>query len=458
MADALNRSGARRSDALVGLRGDRALAARAADGSEAAFATIFKRHHQALFRYAMSILGNRDDARDVVQETMVSLLRSLPGETREIELRPWLFRIARNEAISLRRRRREIPLQSAPEPVSNENDPGERVRAHSVLADLAELPERQRSAIVMRELNGLSYPELGVALGISAAAAKQAVYEGRCALQELEQGREMACDEARRTISAHDRRRLRGRKLRAHIRSCGSCREFERAIAARRRELGAIAALPAATAAEVLGGVLGSAGGAGAGGLGLLGAGATLKAALGGAGAAKLAAGAAAATVAATVISIDVFRNPAGEGGSDRGGLEGPAGGAAGWGDGSAEPSDSTSPLAEARHRDTPRRGEGSGGEPGSGGPDRGKPDPGPGRPDGATGPGTGPPADPGAGPGHGARNTGRSPAGGSTSEPPGQPIAGGKDPAPSGAGGLPAKSGPSPAGLDKLPGLPKLP
>src|SRR4051794_25310668 len=85
---------------------DERLARLATAGSEAALAAIFERHQQALHRYCYSILGNSHDAADALQNTMLKALRSLPGETRRIVLRPWLYRVAHNESISLLRARR----------------------------------------------------------------------------------------------------------------------------------------------------------------------------------------------------------------------------------------------------------------------------------------------------------------------------------------------------------------
>jgi RNA polymerase sigma factor (sigma-70 family) len=85
---------------------DERLARLSARGSEAAFAAIFERHHQALHRYCHSIVGNGHDASDALQTTMFKAYRALQGETREITLKPWLYRIAHNESISLVRARR----------------------------------------------------------------------------------------------------------------------------------------------------------------------------------------------------------------------------------------------------------------------------------------------------------------------------------------------------------------
>ena len=253
---------------------DARLARLAAEGSRGAFAAIYERHHQALYRYCRSILGNDDEAKDALQNTMVSALRSLPGERRRIALKPWLFRVAHNESISvLRRRTEDAELDEVA--LASSDDIASRERLRGVFEDLTQLPERQRGALVMRELTGLGYTEIAEVLETSDAAAKQMVYEARCALHELEEGRQMECDAARVAISARDGRMLRGRKLRAHLRACDSCRSFRESIAGRRNDLKALAPpLPAPAAAAVLSGILGGGGGAGGGGIAALATGA----------------------------------------------------------------------------------------------------------------------------------------------------------------------------------------
>src|SRR4051794_12258352 len=83
---------------------DERLARMAGAGDTAAFAVIFQRYHQRLYRYCLSIVRNSDDAGDALQSTMLRALNALRGETREIALRPWLYRIAFNESITLLRR------------------------------------------------------------------------------------------------------------------------------------------------------------------------------------------------------------------------------------------------------------------------------------------------------------------------------------------------------------------
>src|SRR5258708_28972971 len=95
-----------------------------------------------------------------------------------------------------------------------------RGRLAQLVADLQDLPERQRGALVMRELSGLSHEEIAIALQTTPGAAKQAIFDAREALAEFAEGRAMGCDQAREAISAGDRRVLRGRRLRAHLASC----------------------------------------------------------------------------------------------------------------------------------------------------------------------------------------------------------------------------------------------
>lgn len=253
--------------------GDRRIARLAARGDERAFTAIYERYHQALYRYCRSIVGNEHDALDALQNTMASVLRALPGEERDIALKPWLYRIAHNESIALLRGRHTHQELSDAEQIQMpgvEQQTFDRDRLRQLVSDLRELPERQRGALVMRELNGLSYKEIAATFGTTPAVAKQTVYEARTGLQEQAEGREMSCEAVQRSISANDGRVLRGRRVRAHLRSCSDCSGFREAIETRPGELGAIAPpLSAVAAASVLRGLLGGGAHAGGGGGGI---------------------------------------------------------------------------------------------------------------------------------------------------------------------------------------------
>src|SRR5215208_2833870 len=147
---------------------DERLARLAAEGDRAAFGVVFDRYHQDLYRYCLSLLRNPEDAADALQGTMLRALRALEGETREIALRPWLYRVAHNESIDVLRRRPpygegvEALLTAGGSDV--ESGAEGRARLQQLLADLRELPDRQRGALVMRELAGLDYDQIGAAL------------------------------------------------------------------------------------------------------------------------------------------------------------------------------------------------------------------------------------------------------------------------------------------------------
>lgn len=238
-------------------------------------AAIFERHHQALHRYCHSILGHDSDAADALQNTMLNALRSLPGETRRIALKPWLYRIAHNEAITLLRARRPQSDLDAAAHVSDVAAAGRvesRERLRELTGDLGELTERQRAALLMRELGGLAFAEVADALSTSPEAVKQSVYEARRALQSMQEGRAMDCEAVRHTISDGDKRMLRGMRMRGHLRSCAGCRDFETTLDRRPQQLAAmIPPLPVAAAAGMLHAILGGGGAvAGGGGGGLL--------------------------------------------------------------------------------------------------------------------------------------------------------------------------------------------
>jgi RNA polymerase sigma factor (sigma-70 family) len=289
---------------------DERLTRRACGGDERAFAAIFRRYHQPLYRFCLAIVGNPEDAQDALQNTMVKVMRALPGEERKIELKPWLYRIAHNEAIDLLRRRREtrqLDAELAAPGYGLAEDVATRERLRRLLTDLRALPERQREVLVMRELAGLEFEEIGAALDTSDAVARQTLYEARQSLRQMEEGREMSCDEVTRALSDGDGRVTRRRDVRAHLRSCAGCRAFRDDIKGRQHDLAAIAPLPAAAVAGMLQGLAGGSGTASGGGL---------ATALGGGAAKTISASAAAKGVATVAVAAAV-----GVGAADRTGV-----------------------------------------------------------------------------------------------------------------------------------------
>jgi RNA polymerase sigma factor (sigma-70 family) len=251
-----------------GLLGDERLARSVTRGNERAFATIYDRYHQRLYRYCYSLLRDRDDAYDALQSTLANAFAALRAGRRDAPLRPWLFRIAHNEAITVvRLRGRDLTQGDAVESCvpSAEDRAGERARLALLVKDLHELPERQRSALLMRELSGLSYLDIAIALGISTHTVKHTLFAARRSLGEFEEGRAMVCEQVRWSIS-HNEGRVMPR-ARAHLRNCAHCAAFAVAIPARRADLQLLAPpLAPILASGLLAGLGGSASAPGAGG------------------------------------------------------------------------------------------------------------------------------------------------------------------------------------------------
>ena len=248
------------------LLSDERLTRRAVGGDDRAFAAIFRRYHQSLYRFCLSIVGNPEDAQDALQNTMLKVMRALPGEERQIELKPWLYRIAHNESIDLLRRRREtrqLDVEQVAPGYGLAEDAATRERLRRLLADLRELPERQREVLVLREMSGLDFDEIGTALDTSPAVARQTLYEARQSLRQMEEGREMSCETVTRALSDGDGRVTRRRDVRAHLRACAACRDFGEEIKRRERDFAALSPLPAVAAAGMLQGLLGGSGAAG---------------------------------------------------------------------------------------------------------------------------------------------------------------------------------------------------
>jgi len=260
---------------------DEGLARLVPRGDRAAFRLLYERYHQPLYRYCRSLLRHEADAEDALQSTFTAAFSALADGRRDAPIRPWLFRIAHNESVSLLRRRRpELELSDLTQPstASLEEQVEERERFSTLVSDLGELTDRQRGALVMRELSGLSHDEIALALATSVNAAKQTIFEARRALTEFAEGRAMVCDEVCRLISESDGRVLRGRRIRAHLRECSACSAFAAMIPERRAQLQALAPpLPAIAAGGILIRALGGGSaqaGHGAGGVGLVTAGA----------------------------------------------------------------------------------------------------------------------------------------------------------------------------------------
>lgn len=164
----------------VRLCGDEDLARRIAGGDRSAYDEMFRRYHQPLYGYCSAMVG-AEEAKDMLQNVMTKAMTSMPDHS-DFKMKPWLYKVARNECIdSIRASRRSQP-GFEPDQIPDDSgrlDPHEetenRERLRQLVSDLNELPEKQRSTLVMRELSGLGYPEIARSIGTSEAGAKQLV-------------------------------------------------------------------------------------------------------------------------------------------------------------------------------------------------------------------------------------------------------------------------------------------
>jgi RNA polymerase sigma factor (sigma-70 family) len=156
------------------------------DGYESAFEEIFRRYGPALRNYAASIV-TAQRADDVTQDAFTKAYLALRGTEKEIQLRPWLYRIVRNTALTSIRDepKGRLELDDAYSAgVGPEELAEQREEIKRLMAGLQELPEPQRAAIVMRELEGLSHEQIAASLGLSGGAVRQSIYRARRALRE----------------------------------------------------------------------------------------------------------------------------------------------------------------------------------------------------------------------------------------------------------------------------------
>lgn len=165
---------------------DEVLARLAGCGSEPAVRAIDVRYRVPLHGLATSILRDEHEAHDVVQVTLLKALAALRTNCLRAPLGLWLFRIARNESISvLRRRRDDLGVDELAVPDHRAEDRAQAwERLLETFAHLQRLTEYQRSALILRTLAGLSYKEVAEALSTTPRAACQAVHVARATLHE----------------------------------------------------------------------------------------------------------------------------------------------------------------------------------------------------------------------------------------------------------------------------------
>jgi RNA polymerase sigma factor (sigma-70 family) len=258
---------------LLRLRSDDQLVALFRAGNEDAFALLHDRFQQRLFAYVRQMLGgSRQDAEDVLQDVFVRAYGSLRADDRPINVRAWLYRVAHNRCID--QLRRPTPPASEIFEMSRKplHDPIEEAQRREdlrrLVEDVGRLPEQQRSALLMREIDGMSYADLADALGTSVPAVKSLLVRARMGLAEAIEARDTDCSVIRVDLTeAYDKGVKASGRARRHMRECSGCTEYRTALRSVRRSFAALSPVgfaPFALIAKALG--ISGAGGSGVGG------------------------------------------------------------------------------------------------------------------------------------------------------------------------------------------------
>lgn len=151
-----------------------------------AFEQLVRRHQVAVYRVALRLLGDPDEAEDAAQDAFLQAWRGLPRFRSGSSFATWLYRIVTNHCFNLLRTRRWPAQLQEDHPATADTDPVEIVEARTTLAALqralGRLTPEQRAAFVLRHLEGCSHEQIGQVLGISVPAVKSRIHRARVEL------------------------------------------------------------------------------------------------------------------------------------------------------------------------------------------------------------------------------------------------------------------------------------
>ncbi len=251
-------------------------------GDEGAFEAIFQRHHAPLLSYCRHTLSHRDEAEDALQQTFIKAHQALLHGTAPRELRPWLYAIARNCCLSaITARRGWVGIESladhTPALAELSDQVHQREDLRELVAGIGRLPEDQRSALLLAELDDLNHQAIATIVGCEVSKVKALIYQARTALIADRDARNASCQDIREQLSVAHGGELRRGPLRRHLKLCVGCRDFRLDLGTQRQSLAAV--LPVLPSAGLAAAILGhgaahavgaaSVGGVSAGGAGV---------------------------------------------------------------------------------------------------------------------------------------------------------------------------------------------
>ncbi|MGP0051917.1 MAG: RNA polymerase sigma factor [Solirubrobacteraceae bacterium] len=218
---------------LLRLQSDERLIAFIRRGNATAFEVLVARYETRLLAFCRHLLGSREDAEDVLQEAMTAAFNAILADDRPINVRPWLYRIARNRSLNHLRRIQAIGVDSmdhhlSEHGLSTADKVHEREEFRLLVGDIHELPETQKTALVLREMDALSYEQIAEAMETTVSSVKSLLVRARVSLAEAAEARLLTCDEVRLQLAevAEGLARRPSPVVRRHLRSCERCAVF----------------------------------------------------------------------------------------------------------------------------------------------------------------------------------------------------------------------------------------
>ena len=205
-----------------------------------------QRYQPRLLAFCRHMLGSREDAEDVLQEVFAASFKALRADDRPINARPWLYRIARNRCLNHLRRPRATGQDSMDVferdgGVTTADTVHRREEFRQIVADVQELPETQRTALLLREIDALSYDQIAEAMETTVPSVKSLLVRARVSLAEAAEARLLTCDEVRLELGQVAEGIARSSPpVRRHLKSCDRCRTFKVELRKTNRALAAI--------------------------------------------------------------------------------------------------------------------------------------------------------------------------------------------------------------------------
>ena len=216
-------------------------------GNDHAFEALVARYEARLLSFCRHMLRSREDAEDVLQEVFAAAYNAIHADARALNVRPWLYRIARNRSLNHLRRPQPIGVDSMDVHLSEHGQSAadkvhKREDFRLLVADVRELPETQRTALLLREMEALSYEQISVAMDTTVPSVKSLLVRARVSLAEASEARLLSCEEVRTELgeTAEGLRRRLSPPVRRHLRGCDRCRTFKSTLRQTNRALAAL--------------------------------------------------------------------------------------------------------------------------------------------------------------------------------------------------------------------------